>query len=65
MNVYDVSQWKRCEALAIDYGVTIKLRRGFELTDEHGAMLGVLDTVVEVWAFLCGYEHSRASKKGG
>lgn len=58
MTVHDVAQWHRCEELSEDFGVTIRLGRGFELTDKRGMMLGVLYTVAEVWAFLCGYEHS-------
>jgi len=58
MNVHDVAQWKRCEELAEGFHVTIRLKRGFELTARNGAMLGALETVSEVLAFLCGYEHS-------
>jgi len=65
MTEHDVAQWKRCEELATDFGVTIKLKRGFELSDKRGMMLGVLGTVAEVWAFLCGYEHSTHTANAG
>ena len=58
MNARDVAQWKRCEEIAADYNITIKLQSGFVLTDKQGAMLGVIETVAEVYAFLCGYEYS-------
>jgi hypothetical protein len=58
MDIHDVWQWERCKELAKSFHVTIQLKRGFELSEKNGMMLGVLPSVAEVYAFLCGYEHS-------
>lgn len=58
MNGYDVAKWERCKELAAEFGVLIKVWDNFELTDQRGLSLGGLCSVDEVYAFLCGYEHS-------
>jgi len=58
MNGYDIQKWKRCEELAYQFGARIDVNEGFRLLDRGGTNLGVFGTVDEVYAFLCGYEHS-------
>jgi len=58
MNGYDIQKWQRCEELAELLGVGIDVNEGFRLTNTNGLNLGVFRTVDEVYAFLCGYEHS-------
>jgi hypothetical protein len=58
MTAFDIAKWERCKELADMFGVKIEVRNNFKLTDKKGCMLGVLGTVAEVFAFLCGYEHS-------
>lgn len=57
MTSQDVSRWLCCQELAKIFKIKITLKRGFELTDKNGLMLGVCETAEEVYAFLCGYEH--------
>ncbi len=63
MTAFDVATWERCKELADMFGVKIEVRTNFELCDKKGSMLGVLGTVAEVYAFLCGYEHSTHKDK--
>ncbi len=58
MTVHDVAQWHRCQELAKRYGVDINISSAFELTDKRGNMLGVFETVSDVFHFLCGYSYS-------
>jgi hypothetical protein len=61
-NAQDIADWERCKEKAHEMGITIKLRTDFEMTNRRGLMLGVLNTVPEVLAFLCGYEYSKESE---
>ena len=58
MNGYDIQKWNRCLAIAEPCGVEIEVKDGFFLRDIDGLNLGSFGTVAEVYAFLCGYEHS-------
>ncbi len=62
MTAYDVAKWKICEVRAMDMGIKITARTTFVLHDKKGLILGNVGTVDELFAFLCGYEHS--VKKG-
>lgn len=57
MTAADVAKWERCKELANMFKVKIDVRSAFRLEYKKDC-LGVLWTVDEVYAFLCGYEHS-------
>lgn len=59
MDAYDVAKWERCKELAVDLCVTMELHGSFLLRDKRGIALGTQASVEELYAFLCGYEHSR------
>ena len=59
MSVYEIQKWQRCQELAAQNGVTIELVSGFRLTDKNGLGLGAVETVAELFTFLCGYDYKR------
>ncbi len=60
----DVTCWQRCEELAKGLNITIKLSSGFELHAKNGVMLGKVDTVRDVFMYLCGFDSGAASERG-
>ena len=59
MNAYDVKMWERAKEIAELCYVKYELTNVISLKDSDGLFLGCFETVAEVFAFLCGYEHSR------
>ena len=60
MNVYEIQKWQRCQELARENGLTIELVSSFRLTDKNGLNLGEVETVAELFAFICGYVWHRS-----
>ena len=57
MDAFDVAKWERCKEIAIETGVIITVNETFLLTNKFTqSTLGKLDTLDEVYAYLCGYE---------
>ena len=57
MDAYQIQVWDRCKELAEHCAVTLEVKDSIYITDDRGHALGGFNTVDEVRAFLCGYEH--------
>jgi len=60
MDGYVIQKWNRCNSIAKTCKVKIEVsENGFRIYDINQLTLGSFRTVAEVYAFLCGYEHSK------
>lgn len=58
MQAHEVQVWERTKELAAVCNITFEVRDKIYFFNQHKVGLGGFDTVVEAYAFICGYEHS-------
>lgn len=55
MDAFDIQKYNNCLEIANRCDIKIDVKDKFRLTDRRGYTLGVVDTVAELYSYLCGY----------